>query len=47
MQCGVPNNALKRGILAPMSAKTSVQHKAPLLNLYVSQYLGLGFFMES
>lgn len=47
MQCGVPNNALKRGILTPMSAKTSVQHKALLLNLYVSQYLGLGFFMES
>ena len=27
--------------------KIPLRHKALLLNLYVSQYLGLGFFMAS
>ena len=30
-----------------VAKKTPLRHKALLLNLYISQYLGLGFFMES
>lgn len=46
MPCGTHSNVSKSGMLS-MNTNLSLQHKALLLNLYASQFIGMGFFLES